>query len=69
MYVCLCKGITDSQIKDAIYDGATSVRQLRKKLGVASQCGKCTSMTQQIVHDTLSLTSDNNHQDLYYAAS
>ena len=69
MYVCLCKGITDSQIKDAIYDGATSVSQLRTKLGVASQCGKCTSMTQQIVQDTLSLTNDSNHRDLFYAAS
>lgn len=68
MYVCLCKGITDSQIKDAIYNGATSVNQLRKQLGVASQCGKCTSMTKQIVQDTLSLTNASNHQDLFYSA-
>lgn len=41
MYVCLCKGITDTQIRDAITDGACSMRDLRERLDVASQCGKC----------------------------
>lgn len=41
MYVCLCKGITDTQIRDAITDGACSMRDLRDRLDVASQCGKC----------------------------
>lgn len=41
MYVCLCKGITDTQIKDAINQGACSMRDLRSDLDVATQCGKC----------------------------
>ncbi|MEH6687612.1 MAG: bacterioferritin-associated ferredoxin [Halopseudomonas sabulinigri] len=41
MYVCLCKGITDNQIKDAINQGACSMRDLRSDLDVATQCGKC----------------------------
>ena len=41
MYVCLCKGITDNQIKDAINQGACSMRDLRNDLDVATQCGKC----------------------------
>ncbi|HDY96865.1 MAG TPA: (2Fe-2S)-binding protein [Pseudomonas sabulinigri] len=41
MYVCLCKGITDNQIKDAINHGACSMRDLRSDLDVATQCGKC----------------------------
>lgn len=41
MYVCLCKGITDTQIRDAITDGACSMRDLRERLDVANQCGKC----------------------------
>ncbi len=45
MYVCLCKGITDSQIRAAIEDGASSVREVRNSLGVASQCGKCGVLT------------------------
>ncbi|MEH6567351.1 MAG: bacterioferritin-associated ferredoxin [Halopseudomonas sp.] len=41
MYVCLCKGVTDNQIKDAINQGACSMRDLRADLDVATQCGKC----------------------------
>lgn len=41
MYICICEGITERQIKTAIKGGASSVRDLRNELGVASQCGQC----------------------------
>jgi len=41
MYVCVCKGITEKQIQDAVEEGTTSLRGLRLQLGVASQCGRC----------------------------
>lgn len=41
MYICLCKGVTDRQIREAISEGASSMRDLRSTLDVASQCGKC----------------------------
>jgi bacterioferritin-associated ferredoxin len=53
MYICVCKAITDRQIKAAINDGANSLGQLRKALGVASQCGKCSSLTREILDETL----------------
>ena len=53
MYVCLCKGITDTQIRTAVRDGATSLREVRSRLGVASQCGKCGLLARQIVSDSL----------------
>jgi len=65
MYVCLCKGITDSQIRAAIEDGATSVRDVRNSLGVASQCGKCGILAREIVRETLLESSEE--QDLFYA--
>ncbi len=54
MYVCLCEGVTDGQIRDAIYDGCCSYRDVRASLGVASQCGKCACLAKQVVRDTLS---------------
>lgn len=69
MYVCLCKGITDSQIKEAIYDGATSVGQLRKCLGVASQCGKCGISAREIIQETLSEVPTANGYPQYYAVA
>lgn len=53
MYVCLCQGVTDGQIRDAIYDGCCSYRDVRETLGVASQCGKCACLAKQLVRDTL----------------
>lgn len=68
MYVCLCKGITDTQIRAAIQDGATSLRDLRNHLGVASQCGKCGVLTRDIMRESMSAVAEDNEQ-LFYAVS
>ncbi len=67
MYVCLCKGITDTQIRAAVEDGASSLREVRNTLGVASQCGKCGIRTREIVRETLLGNADN--EQLFYAVS
>jgi bacterioferritin-associated ferredoxin len=55
MYVCLCNGVTESQISTAVTDGgARSLRELRADLGVATCCGKCADCAQQVLHETLS---------------
>lgn len=41
MYICICKQITDTQIHQEIENGATTLAELSKRLGVATQCGKC----------------------------
>lgn len=67
MYVCLCKQVTDSQIRAAIEDGASSLSEVRNTLGVASQCGKCGRLAQEIVREAL---VDNVDDDsLFYAVS
>jgi len=53
MYVCLCKGITDSQIRQAVADGHTSYSGLRKSLGLASQCGRCSVTAREIFREAL----------------
>jgi bacterioferritin-associated ferredoxin len=67
MYVCLCKGITDSQIRAAIQDGASSFRDVRNSLGVASQCGKCGIQTREILREFQQ--DSGNEQELFYALS
>ncbi|MFT5083404.1 MAG: bacterioferritin-associated ferredoxin [Lentisphaeria bacterium] len=57
MYVCLCKGITDSQIRDAVNSGAESLRAVREELGVGTQCGKCNCDTRDLIKATLEDTS------------
>lgn len=51
MYVCICKGITDHQIRAAVQQGADSMRAVRQNLGVASQCGKCGSLARDIMRE------------------
>ena len=38
MYVCLCRGITDQDIKDAIENGAESYREIRDLLDLGTCC-------------------------------
>lgn len=49
MYICICNAVTDSQIKDALDDGAASIADLNKALSVGSCCGKCTRSARQII--------------------
>ncbi|MCY1349281.1 BFD-like [2Fe-2S] binding domain protein [compost metagenome] len=53
MYVCLCQGVTDGQIREAIYEGCCSYRDVRENLGVGTQCGKCACLAKQVVRETL----------------
>ncbi len=67
MYVCLCKQITDTQIRAAVQDGASSFKDVRNRLGVASQCGKCGTMTRDIVREALVDSVDDD--SLFYAVT
>jgi bacterioferritin-associated ferredoxin len=41
MYVCICKAVTDSQIREAIHQGACTRKELAQCLRVGRDCGKC----------------------------
>lgn len=51
MYVCLCKGVTDHQIRAEVEDGADSLRDVSRRLGVATQCGKCAGCARQVIRE------------------
>lgn len=53
MYVCLCRGVTDRDIREAIQSGCCSYRDVRNTLGVATQCGKCACDAKGLVRETL----------------
>ncbi len=54
MYVCMCYGITDKAIRQAVTaNGVANIRDLREQLNVGSQCGKCIQMAQQIIDSTI----------------
>jgi len=51
MYVCICRQVTDSQIRDLCREGASDLTEVRAKLGVASECGKCGKLARSIVRE------------------
>jgi bacterioferritin-associated ferredoxin len=53
MYVCLCNGITDHEIRAEILAGASTMRELCSRLGVATSCGRCWDCTRTILAETL----------------
>ena len=54
MYVCLCKGINDKVIHQAVVSGeVNSMRDLRQQYGVASQCGCCKNCAKDVLHEAL----------------
>lgn len=55
MYVCLCHAVTDTQIKEAVIQGDSSLADIKKRLGVGDQCGKCVKMASQIIQRQLNV--------------
>ena len=53
MYVCLCKGVTDHQISEAVDEGACQVAQLADSLNLGTGCGRCRETAQQIIDEKL----------------
>jgi bacterioferritin-associated ferredoxin len=41
MYICMCHGITERQVRDAIAQGAVDLSDLQAELGIATSCGGC----------------------------
>lgn len=65
MYVCLCKGITDKELRTVVQQGATSFRKVAQETGCATQCGSCACMAKEIIDSTLAESGDNK---LFHAA-
>jgi len=51
MYVCVCKAVSDRQIRQAIRDGAGQFRTLQRELGVCTGCGKCAPQVHSLLRE------------------
>jgi bacterioferritin-associated ferredoxin len=51
MYVCICQGITESQIREAIQGGIDNLDDLTIELGIGAQCGTCVFATQCLLEE------------------
>ena len=57
MYVCLCHGISETRLQQAIHEGARSFEQLQSCTGVATCCGACEPCAREMLDtETLAQT-------------
>jgi bacterioferritin-associated ferredoxin len=53
MYVCVCKAVTDGEIRGAVKLGVRSLADLSSTLGVATCCGRCTECARSVLAESL----------------
>jgi bacterioferritin-associated ferredoxin len=51
MYVCICRAVTDKQIREAAHQGLRTVKALKECMGLADECAKCARCAQQILRE------------------
>ena len=57
MYVCMCHGHRDSDIRAQAREGRRTALEVYDALGDAPDCGTCLDQAQQIIDDELSALS------------
>ena len=55
MIVCVCKRVSDRHIRAEVDAGAESLRDVSRRLGVGTQCGKCVGSARAIIAETCEL--------------
>jgi bacterioferritin-associated ferredoxin len=55
MYVCVCHGVTDRDIRRAAADGVREVHELTMRLGLGSGCGSCRDEAAAVLADARAL--------------
>ena len=53
MIVCICKAVSDRRIRGAVSEGAVSLRDISRELGVGTCCGKCVPQAREVLAEAL----------------
>lgn len=51
MFVCVCRAVSDGDVKAAIEGGATSVPEVTRACRAGGDCGACHSMIEDMIED------------------
>ena len=51
MFVCLCYGVSDSDIRRAADEGAATLSELSARTGCATHCGSCAEVAMEILSE------------------
>ena len=51
MYVCICRAVTEHQVKSAIDAGATTVEAVARACCAGDDCGACQGVIEGMIED------------------
>ena len=51
MYVCICNGVTEQQVRDAAEAGCSSVSELTMRTGAGANCGSCVGLAGELLQE------------------
>ncbi|HCB14725.1 MAG TPA: hypothetical protein DEP36_14315 [Gammaproteobacteria bacterium] len=57
MYLCICKSVSDQQIREAVELGARTIGDLNIRFGIGVECGKCTDSIREFLERHLATPS------------
>jgi bacterioferritin-associated ferredoxin len=57
LYICICNGITERQVRDCAHGGARTIEDLGWALGVGTNCGRCRDCASELLSDVHGLES------------
>jgi bacterioferritin-associated ferredoxin len=49
MLVCLCRGVSDREVREVLADGATTLREVAKACGAGIDCGSCRDLIRTMI--------------------
>ncbi|MBI2393008.1 MAG: (2Fe-2S)-binding protein [Deltaproteobacteria bacterium] len=66
MIVCLCKGVSCGNIRNAVAQGATTVAEVGYHCGAGTDCGGCHGTIEDLIEEELEATaaSATGHRSL-----
>jgi bacterioferritin-associated ferredoxin len=51
MYVCVCRAVTEQEVRAAIDDGADTVEAVTQACCAADDCGACSEVIREMIDD------------------
>ena len=51
MYVCLCNGVTEREIRQVAEAGCHTISELTMRTGCGASCGSCVEMATQLLDE------------------
>jgi bacterioferritin-associated ferredoxin len=53
MFVCICKAVNDSAIRQLVTEGVNSFHDLSARTGCGTQCGCCVKLAREVMDKAL----------------